>query len=798
MRTIVTYKHVLDCISRSKHFELPCLLPDLKNFPPQEWHDCIRRVQQADSPSPENDESLRLLLNWGAENNWFQLLEQATAHVGEDTRFETDGWMKMVDEENREVCNGEKNMLSVSQHKYSSKYPNRELWCENSGYNVAAALFEEHPELSVKVVSGTKRSIYHSAAQKNASAILILAADVAQDNRLDNHDAINSRDGAKRTPLAWAVLYSHPRVVRTLFHIFPDLRVTESDLLQAINSQQKDIVTPLSEHRPRLININMVRRAMKVPDVKIPDFNIWKTLLRVLIKARPRADQKQSDEQFMEGTDLLHYAVQGRRLEMVQDLVKRFPTLTVQLPNGGHTVLWYNTSKNGEPRTAIQDEIRQFIVPVVIGLKSSVEDIRTFIGDDGKRKEVELDLNPGKAPPQAVSRFIQKICDLGSPDTAQEDRSVLAELEFESTLRYVDFPIFEMTKNNGSHMNDHDLRYGTKANHSRSDDIGFRDEAHSVLKWLRDRKGVRKIIEVRVADSQYHPHSEQVIEESLERFDVEILNWKRADLSVDSISIAAPNVKKLYLYSNGSKASIGHWAGSDGVGRLEKLEEIHVTFWTDHISRQQAASYGERAKAKLEGLRTKNGYSWSVTIEPPRKFCESGDPGDPRVDAPKLARVKPAKAVKIVDFLDGYQNLSRDILEYPTRYPELTGQLYPRIRVAVIDTGVDETLLDDTFRGISGQSFVVEEGKESMWWIAKELHGTRMAHIIHSLDPFCKLKIYKCGDARTDITKERVTRVSFMSHPGPETMLKLSGNSEGYRRQCGHNFNELLLQTERL
>jgi hypothetical protein len=119
--------------------------------------------------------------------------------------------------------------------------------------------------------------------------------------------------------------------------------------------------------------------------------------------------------------------------------------------------------------------------------------------------------------------------------------------------------------------------------------------------------------------------------------------------------------------------------------------------------------------------------------------------------------------VKIVDFLDGYQNLSRDILECPTRYPELTGQLCPRVKVAIIDTGVDETLLDATYRGISGESFVIEEGKGSMWWIAKELHGTRMAHIIHSLDPFCKLIIYKCGDARTDITKERVTRVSSIS-----------------------------------
>ena len=85
-----------------------------------------------------------------------------------------------------------------------------------------------------------------------------------------------------------------------------------------------------------------------------------------------------------------------------------------------------------------------------------------------------------------------------------------------------------------------------------------------------------------------------------------------------------------------------------------------------------------------------------------------------------------------------------------------------RVRVAILDTGVDETLLDEsheTFHGTKGASFVSDGPSESPWWFARELHGTQMAHIIHALDPCCQLSIAKVCEGRKDITPERVGRV---------------------------------------
>jgi len=171
-------------------------------------------------------------------------------------------------------------------------------------------------------------------------------------------------------------------------------------------------------------------------------------------------------------------------------------------------------------------------------------------------KEIALDLSPGKASPQSLHRFIKKISDdTKYPDVISETRSVIAELEFESTLRYVDIPISDTNK----------------GDYTPTKGLGGRDEALLILNWLGEKKGVKNIIEIRIADSHYRPHNEEIIALAVRRFDVQILNWKRTDLSIDAILEGAPNVKELHLYSSGSWAALGHWVGADGVGRLKKV-----------------------------------------------------------------------------------------------------------------------------------------------------------------------------------------------------------------------------------
>jgi hypothetical protein len=122
------------------------------------------------------------------------------------------------------------------------------------------------------------------------------------------------------------------------------------------------------------------------------------------------------------------------------------------------------------------------------------------------------------------------------------------QVEFESTVRYVDIPIPDFP----------DSETGSGVSR------GLRAEARDILKWLRQGKGVDGIYQLRIRDSPYLPHSEDMISESLRDFDIEDLDWKRTDLSIDLITEHCQNLKTLHLYA-GSWASLSYWTSKEGL-----------------------------------------------------------------------------------------------------------------------------------------------------------------------------------------------------------------------------------------
>ena len=181
-------------------------------------------------------------------------------------------------------------------------------------------------------------------------------------------------------------------------------------------------------------------------------------------------------------------------------------------------------------------------------------------------KEVSLDLSPGKISPGAFRRLLHRIHEEAGKNDASTGytgiHDLIADLEFESTLRLVDIPALSDT---------------TETKELTHNELGIPDYARDIFRWLR-KKGVRDIVEVRVADSYSKPHSEELIIDALKEFDVEILDWRRTDLSVDAILEAAANVKTLYLYSSGNWSALGHWISPDGVQKLPK-----VTIFQTHV-----------------------------------------------------------------------------------------------------------------------------------------------------------------------------------------------------------------------
>jgi len=131
-------------------------------------------------------------------------------------------------------------------------------------------------------------------------------------------------------------------------------------------------------------------------------------------------------------------------------------------------------------------------------------------------------------------------------------------VKFQSILKYVAFP---------------DLDQVRQRTVDRTGELAGK-EVKYVLEWLRNIKGVQKILELRVRDSWQHPHSEEVIEEAIKGFSVEVLDWKRADLSVKAIQEAAVDVEDLHLYCSGNWTALCHWMGEEGVVSLPKVSSL--------------------------------------------------------------------------------------------------------------------------------------------------------------------------------------------------------------------------------
>lgn len=116
--------------------------------------------------------------------------------------------------------------------------------------------------------------------------------------------------------------------------------------------------------------------------------------------------------------------------------------------------------------------------------------------------------------------------------------------------------------------------------------------------WLYS-KGVRHIIQLSVEDSgeaNGKVHSDQAIQDSLERFVVDNLDWRKTDLDPETIlhvsskvmpeavpeasenQVLGPDrqLRQLYLRWSGSNAVLHAWGSNDGLAMLRRLETIYL------------------------------------------------------------------------------------------------------------------------------------------------------------------------------------------------------------------------------
>ena len=142
-------------------------------------------------------------------------------------------------------------------------------------------------------------------------------------------------------------------------------------------------------------------------------------------------------------------------------------------------------------------------------------------------------------------------------------------IKFHETLKRVTLPNLSCSENRSCDATNHGLRKSY--------------EAWVVFDYLRS-KGVKHIIEVVVPDCMVHPHANKYIIAALRPFDVRRLKWRKLNLGVRTIAMAAPEVEQLTLYSSGDIDALYQWADTDGLCRLPKvvaLQTLSCSQWAD-------------------------------------------------------------------------------------------------------------------------------------------------------------------------------------------------------------------------
>lgn len=152
--------------------------------------------------------------------------------------------------------------------------------------------------------------------------------------------------------------------------------------------------------------------------------------------------------------------------------------------------------------------------------------------------------------------------------TISEDRleEGLRHLQFEDILQYVAIPSMRIERRpvyvKGKRIVD------VPEGKGRTDMI-------LLFAWLRN-KGVKRVIRVIVDDTLDPAHSDEAIETALGGLRVEKWDWKKFDISIETIFNAAPHTREVCLYWSGNNAVLRGWAELGGLHLLTKLEKLYL------------------------------------------------------------------------------------------------------------------------------------------------------------------------------------------------------------------------------
>ncbi|KKO96663.1 hypothetical protein THAR02_11234 [Trichoderma harzianum] len=294
------------------------------------------------------------------------------------------------------------------------------------------------------------------------------------------------------------------------------------------------------------------------------------------------------------------------------------------------------------------------------------------------------------------------------------------------------------------------------------------NEVTDVFDWL-SKRGVKEVMSLTVEDRLHCPHTDEDVASCVNKFRVRVLKWKKLDIYLTNLRKDA--IEELHLWSSGNQSVHDQW-----LGQIPEFKQ-------DILSPRRINEVSERLGQDLNDLHEKNGHPWISFYEETSVGRDVDSKSQPETQPQTQPRIKVSQiqwlqqrgniiyrsldnissdlvGPRLAEFIKNFSNYYRDKTE--TR----------KTKVALIDSGVvvvggargehlegNVASSDLAQRIVEGISLVSRDNEEQPWWHATEPHGTQMATLICSINPFCDLYVVKVAESNASgITGHNVAK----------------------------------------
>ncbi|KAK1758112.1 hypothetical protein QBC47DRAFT_373731 [Echria macrotheca] len=325
----------------------------------------------------------------------------------------------------------------------------------------------------------------------------------------------------------------------------------------------------------------------------------------------------------------------------------------------------------------------------------------------------------------------------------------------------------------------------------------------AVFQWLKGEKEVKSILSLTVTENPHHYCSDLTVEECLRGLEVRYLNWNRPDLCANKFTL--PNdLIEISLHWSGLNSVLWHWADTQGLRTLNKLQKIHL-----HV--QRGTEPAEQQDAKLAEFE-KMVKQWPDRA--PEPWCSTLQLEPPFAKRPTIT-IQDAKRLR-GGSKGGGTNTSD-----PPKHPwfdvvlKFQGPFYNKykkkvsadperrgiIKVALLDDGVDPTYHSNgMYLHHAGwpeeDSGELDQGQRSPY-VSTNQHGSKMAWLIRNVCPFVAIHVAKLSVTSWEGVRHRTFSLDHAKKAvewATDQKVDIISMSWNLRQVTGDTGNEIAMQ----